>query len=108
KGVFEKWEEEIAELQDAMGAADRPAIEQEIGDLLFHSVNIARKLHVEAEVALNEATDRFRDRVRMLEALAIERGLAPLASQSADDLERLWQEAKKRLASSPACAAGGE
>ncbi len=98
EGVFEKWDEEMAELQEALAAGDRSAIEQEMGDLLFHSVNIARKLKMEAEVALNKATDRFRDRVRMLETLAAEKGLPKLASQNLDELERLWQEAKARLA----------
>jgi tetrapyrrole methylase family protein / MazG family protein len=93
-GVYDKIAEELAELRAARTAAERG---QELGDLLFAAVNLARWLAVDAESALRETNLRFRRRFDLLERLAAGRGLT-LAHMELDDLEALWQEAKSALA----------
>lgn len=95
--VFDKLHEEIAELRAALNpptSADS-AIEDELGDLLFTVVNLARKLHLDAETALLRATRKFHTRLRAVEQLACDRGIAwenlPLA-----ELDMLWEEAKRQ------------
>lgn len=95
-------EGELAELRaalDAGGAAD-PGVADEVGDVLFSVVNLARKLGVDAELALRAATGRFASRVAALEDLAAERGLGAggLAALDPAAADRLWQEAKRRTA----------
>lgn len=91
--VFAKVREELAETEAALGDAD--AVEEEVGDLLFAVVNLARKLHVDAEVALHRATGKFGARFRAVEALAQERGLV-LDGMSLTELDALWDEVKAR------------
>ncbi len=68
-------------------------LEDEIGDLLFSVVNLARKLKVDAEVALQRATEKFSHRFRAVEALALERGLM-MEKMSLTELDALWDEVK--------------
>ena len=91
--VFAKVREELAETEAALGDAD--AVEEEIGDLLFAVVNLARKLHVDAETALHRATGKFGARFRAVEALAQERSLV-LDGMSLTALDALWDEVKAR------------
>ncbi len=93
-GVFEKIQEEIAELQLAEGAEE---IEEEVGDLFFSLVNLARWYGVHAESALREANLRFEERFRVIESL-VEQREADLAKMSLDEMESLWEEAKEMLA----------
>ena len=86
--VYPKVEEELAEVR-----AD-PS-EEEVGDLLFSVVNLARHLGVDAESALRVATAKFRDRFIAVEALADERGL-DLAALDLAGLDALWDEVKGR------------
>ena len=81
--VYDKVTEELEEVR-----AD-PS-DDEVGDLLFAVVNLARHLGVDPEAALRGATAKFRDRFRAVEALAAERGI-PLA-----EAEPLWDEVKRR------------
>ena len=91
--VFEKIEEEIAELRQAMNeSADR--IEDELGDLLFAVVNLARKLDRDPEQVLRRACRKFERRFRRVEALLAEDGRRP-GSASLDDMEAKWQWAKR-------------
>jgi tetrapyrrole methylase family protein/MazG family protein len=87
-GPLDKVAEELAELR-----AD-PS-EDELGDLLFSVVNVARHLGVDAESALRGATAKFRDRFMAVEALAAERGVA-LRSLDLAGLDALWDEVKQR------------
>lgn len=91
-GVLEKVAEEAAEVAQAASPAER---EQEIGDLLFVLVNLARRLGVDAESALRQANQRFLCRFQYMEQAARRRGIRlnglPLA-----ELDRLWDEAKKQ------------
>ena len=98
-GVFAKLEEEIAELRAGLSQGDadrdrprRDALREEIGDLLFTLVNLARHVDVDPEVALMTANAKFARRFRMVEdKLAGE----PEARGDIDRLEAWWQAAKK-------------
>ncbi len=91
--VIAKVREELAEVEAAIGDPDK--VEDEIGDLLFAVVNLARKLKTDGEVALQRATDKFTYRFRGIEALATERGLK-LGAMKLTELDELWDEIKRR------------
>jgi MazG family protein len=92
--VFDKMREELAEI-DAARAAGRPAeIEDEIGDLLFVVVNIARFLKVDPEQALRKTNAKFRRRFLHVEAGLAAHGKTPQQA-SIDEMEELWQAAKR-------------
>lgn len=93
-GVYDKLQEEVQEVQSAESPEQTAA---EIGDLLFAVVNLARWLDVDPEVALREANLRFMQRFMVVEALAAEQQQS-LKILDIDALERLWTEAKSRLA----------
>ena len=95
--VIAKVREELAEVEAAIAAQDTDALEDEIGDLLFSVVNLARKLKIEAEVALHRATGKFIVRFHAVEALARERCLA-LEKMTLAELDVLWDEIKARRA----------
>src|SRR5712664_1404454 len=69
-GVFEKMGEETRELQNALDAGEQPKVEEELGDLLFAAVNLARFLKVDPEIALKKANAKFSRRFRSMEKLA--------------------------------------
>jgi tetrapyrrole methylase family protein/MazG family protein len=90
-----KLEEEIGELT---AAGDAEQKREEMGDVLFMIVSLARYLELDAEEALRLANGKFSRRFTSMEAIARERGLL-LADLSLPDLEALWEEAKERLRS---------
>jgi ATP diphosphatase len=90
-GPRAKIDEELGELDQAQTADERT---HEIGDLLFSVVNYARHLEIDPEAALREANQRFEDRFRRVEQLT----QRPLGSLSIDELEALWQQAKRETA----------
>ena len=95
--LLPKLAEETAELEaeaDSDDPARKPAVEAELGDLLFTVVNLGRHLGVDAEMALRGCNRRFRQRFRAMEQ-ASER---PLEELSPEELETLWAGAKRRLA----------
>jgi XTP/dITP diphosphohydrolase/ATP diphosphatase len=95
--LLPKVAEETAELEAEAASNDparKPAVEAELGDLLFTVVNLGRHLGVDAEMALRGCNKRFRERFRQME-LNSSRELEEL---SLDELEALWVAAKKRLA----------
>ena len=91
--VLDKLDEERAELLAARHGS-REAIEDEIGDLLFVLVNVARFMKVDAEQALRHTNAKFRRRFGYVEQRLAERGKS-LAEASLAEMEELWQEAKK-------------
>jgi MazG family protein len=93
--VFEKLWEELAELDAARASAQQPDIEDELGDLLFVVVNIARFLNVDPEQALRKTNSKFRTRFGQVEA-GVEASGKTLQEAGIDEMERLWQEAKRR------------
>ena len=91
--VRAKLDEELAEVAAAAAAADADALEDEIGDVLFSAVNLARHHDVEPERALRRANAKFERRFRRVEALAAADGVA-LDGLGLDALEALWTRAK--------------
>jgi tetrapyrrole methylase family protein/MazG family protein len=88
--VFEKLSEELDELHQAISSRDKNAIEDELGDLLFTLVNVARWLEIEPEDALRKMTDRFTQRFQHMEATTEK----PLRELSLAEWDALWQGAK--------------
>ncbi len=94
-GALPKIAEELSELSEAIagGAAAQSSTSEELGDLLFAAVNVARHLRVDPEAALREATAKFRRRFQGVEALAAQRGL-DLSELDLVELDSLWEEVK--------------
>jgi MazG family protein len=95
RGLFEKLAEESRELRQALHAKYRSQVEEEVGDILFVGVNLARFLGLDAEIALKRANRKFSERFREMERLAAASG-KHLSGLSAEELESLWNEAKLR------------
>ena len=100
QGLFEKLDEEILELKAELQKDKLPsesqmtpkAVEEEMGDLLFTVVNLARHLKVDPESALRAANAKFRQRFAAMEAEA--GGSEALAARTPEQLEDLWSRAK--------------
>jgi tetrapyrrole methylase family protein/MazG family protein len=92
EGVWDKVHEEIAELKEA--APGSPEAVDEVGDLLFTVVNVARHLGVDAEDALRSMCARFVSRFESMEAFAAAKG-ADVRELGIDEYERLWAQAKQ-------------
>ncbi len=91
--VFDKLDEELNELKDAMKSGDQAHITEEMGDLLFVLANLARKVGVEPENALRDANAKFERRFRYIEQ-NIEKKAASIEEATLDEMESLWLEAK--------------
>lgn len=92
-GVFDKITEETDELRAAISSGKREDMAEELGDLLFSIVNVARFLKLDAEDALQSATNKFIDRFGRVERLAASRGL-DMETAGIDALDDLWNEVK--------------
>jgi MazG family protein len=91
--VFEKLEEEIAEVHEAIAAGDQEHVHDEIGDLLFTIANIARKLDVNPEEALQSTNRKFARRFERMERSVHESG-RNLDQLTLEEMDALWDEAK--------------
>jgi tetrapyrrole methylase family protein / MazG family protein len=89
--IFDKLTEETVELKDAI--AKKSNIEEEIGDLLFVVVNLARKLDVDAETALKKTNRKFRQRFKFIEQNLKENGKT-LEESNLAEMDALWNKAK--------------
>jgi tetrapyrrole methylase family protein/MazG family protein len=92
--VWGKVQEEIAELKNAQASGDKQRTEEELGDLLFSIVNLARFLDVEAEHALAQTTDRFTRRFHYIETKLGESNRS-LEQASLEEMDALWEQAKQ-------------
>ena len=92
RGTLDKVAEELVEVTEAFD--DPAAVREELGDLLFAVVNVARHRSVDPEVALRQAAAKFRDRVTAMERLAAERGI-DTTSCGLVVLDELWDEVKR-------------
>ena len=101
-GLLDKIAEESDELRAEVERSDSAAIEDELGDLLFTAVNLARHLKYEPEFALRAANRKFRRRFNHMETLA--GGAEALKNSSPEELDQLWRQAKlnSSAAESPA------
>jgi MazG family protein len=93
-GPLAKVKEETTEVEQAITKRDRDALEDELGDLLFAAVNLARKLDVQPGAALERANRKFVHRFRQIEALAAERGVS-MENAGLEALDELWDEVKR-------------
>ena len=93
RDVIAKVEEELGELKHAIQSEDRQSIEDETGDLLFAVVNLARKCKLDAETALQSATDKFVRRFNLLEDELRARG-KKLGDVDLAELDTIWNEIK--------------
>ncbi|MGE4617359.1 MAG: nucleoside triphosphate pyrophosphohydrolase [Gammaproteobacteria bacterium] len=93
-GAWTKLGEETAELEDAMGQSNVVSVLEELGDLLFAVVNVARHLGCDPEAALRAANRKFERRFRHVEAELRAQGSSP-GSADLESMDRLWAAAKK-------------
>jgi nucleoside triphosphate diphosphatase len=93
-GAWEKVREEVDEVKDELGEIGSARLEEEVGDLLFSVVNLARLAGVDAPIALARANRKFVARFASLERLAGERGVE-LGVAKLEVLDGLWDEAKR-------------
>jgi tetrapyrrole methylase family protein/MazG family protein len=94
KGVLKKLDEEMKELKEALSIRDRKKIREEIGDLLFVLVNVARFLRIHPEEALRKTVEKFISRFAYIETSLRKEGKT-FHQSNLIEMERLWQEAKK-------------
>jgi len=93
--VLDKIAEETAEIRTALEKkASKESVAEEIGDLLFAVVNLARHLEIDSETALRAANRKFERRFRKVEAILAERGQEP-AGSTLDEMEAAWRQAKQ-------------
>jgi XTP/dITP diphosphohydrolase len=92
-GVWDKFQEELAEFQEALESSDKAHQQAELGDLLFTLINIARWYDLDPSAALQGTNQRFIHRLEQMEAVADR----PLSDYTLGELEQLWQEAKRQL-----------
>ncbi len=97
--VFDKIREEAAELEEAVQSGDTAHIEEELGDLLFSVVNLARKLGVESEAALAAANDKFVRRFHAMEAHLRGEG-KELGKLTLAEMDEAWDAVKRAGTSS--------
>lgn len=92
--VFDKLEEEIEEIKQAVVSGSKEHTEEELGDLLFTCVNLVRKMGHDSETALRRANIKFEQRFRYMES---ETSSEKLKSMNSEELEDQWQKAKQAL-----------
>ena len=93
KGALQKLPEEASELLEAMEEGDEAHVDEEVGDLLFAAVNVARLLGRDPEALLHKATDKFMDRFSQMEARILqERGT--LSGLPLAEMDAYWEAVK--------------
>lgn len=100
--VLDKVREELDEVLEAMAQGDGAALADEVGDLLFSVVNLARHLKVDPENALRGANTKFDRRFRFIEQ-ALRDTHRPVEDCSLEELDALWGEAKRQEKNLPSC-----
>ncbi len=93
-GIFEKLREEMAEVRHALTEKDTRRAEEELGDLLFAAVNLARFVEVDPEIALRKANTKFQRRFMEMETAAAGRG-SVFAELPREEMESLWDAVKR-------------
>ncbi|EPM0508639.1 nucleoside triphosphate pyrophosphohydrolase [Pseudomonas putida] len=100
--VLDKVREDLDEVLQAMADGDADALEDEVGDLLFAAVNLARHLKQDPEHALRRANRKFERRFRFIEQALRDSG-RPIEDCDLDELDALWGEAKRQEKNLPSC-----
>jgi MazG family protein len=94
--IFEKLNEEVEELKAEISGDENGRIEEEIGDLLFVVVNLARKLDVEPETALKKTNRKFRRRFKFIES-ELKKQAKSFEESDLEEMDALWNRAKSEL-----------
>ncbi|MFQ3550066.1 MAG: nucleoside triphosphate pyrophosphohydrolase [Armatimonadota bacterium] len=92
--VMDKLREEMAELEEAIDSNDREHISNEIGDMLFTLVNIARFMDIDPEQSLRDMLERFRSRFQSIEKHAIENGKM-INEMTIEEMDMVWDKCKQ-------------
>ncbi|HEX8595308.1 MAG TPA: nucleoside triphosphate pyrophosphohydrolase [Pseudomonas sp.] len=100
--VVDNVREELDEVLEAMASNDAQAIAEEVGDLLFAAVNLARHLKVDPENALRAANTKFERRFRFIEQ-ALRQTHRPIEDCTLEEMDALWGEAKRQEKNVPSC-----
>ncbi len=100
--VVDNVREELDEVLEAMADNDSVAIADEVGDLLFAAVNLARHLKVDPETALRGANAKFERRFRFIEQ-ALRDTRRPIEDCTLEELDALWGEAKRQEKNVSSC-----
>jgi len=95
QSVFDKIEEELGEVREAVAENDPAHIQEEIGDLLFAVANLARKAKIDPETALRDANAKFNRRFRSVETGLIDQG-SSVDEASLEQMEALWRAVKQQ------------
>jgi XTP/dITP diphosphohydrolase len=93
--VWEKVEEEIVEMKEAISNGDQQRIEDEFGDVLFSMINYARFLQIDAENALEKTNKKFIERFTKMEQHALKEG-KPLSQMTLGEMDAIWNSIKKQ------------
>lgn len=91
--LFKKLDEEVQELKDAVNENNPEHLAEEIGDVLFMTVNIARRLNVDTDYALNLVCEKFKKRFNLMEEFAQSEGKS-ISDYTLDELDDFWDRAK--------------
>ena len=94
KQVYNKIDEELSELREAVNQKQSTHIEDELGDVLFTIVNLSRHININPEIALDKSIDKFTDRFHKLEQYMQENEL-DFKEQSIEKLDKLWNKIKR-------------
>jgi ATP diphosphatase len=94
--VFDKLEEELAELKQAFCSGDKDAISDELGDLMFVCVNLARHARVNAEMSLRRTNQKFQRRFAYVQQQMRAAGI-DMNQRELEQMERFWQESKNHV-----------
>lgn len=94
--AVDKLDEEVAELKQAIKEGEQVAIKDELGDVLFTCVNVARKLKMDADQSLRVANTKFERRIESMQALIDQQDLS-WKTLDDDGLDALWQQAKSQV-----------
>ena len=94
-GVLDKFEEELHEFREALTQSDPIHQEEELGDLLFCLVNVARFLRIDSEGALRRTIHKFIKRFHMVERALLKQGKTP-ETASLEEMDAIWEEVKKQ------------
>jgi XTP/dITP diphosphohydrolase len=93
--VWDKVEEEMKELQQAVSLADKNQVEEEFGDLIFSLINYARFLRIDPENALEKTNIKFIERFTLMEKAALSNGKA-LSEMTLEEMDAIWESIKKQ------------
>jgi len=95
-GILAKIREEVAEVEDLLGAGRPQDLAEEVGDLYFSVANLSRFLDIDGEASLARATAKFVARYHAMEELARRDGRA-IEDLTLEEMDRYWEEAKKQV-----------